>query len=347
MVWNDLLSSRILLTVHLQDGLLQALCLCTDMTDFTIPEVASFVSPSNPSHKIQYSQLNSGAPQTLLFCYGAGDCAVTITLYQEFIRTHPQLSMVCIDRWTLPTSSDAAVARSGLELLSELTSITVELLDSLTVQNFSIAAHSAGVYPMIHLADSVPARVNHLFPICTHVPPPFSASKVLSWMCTMPTLLFNGITKLDSGGDTDSTIDSLKNYVLGSRGSGQHGRDRFVDTLALQELLKQYRPGPEQSAAAKERQSLDYQLVYSRLPGIDNKALADIYMSLREHSIPVTWFTSHGDAFFGPPSVERLIDATGIQKGIEVVIVEGAKHSDIHFRREVWDEMHRRMVAVE
>lgn len=196
---------------------------------------------------------------------------------------------------------------------------------------------------MLQLARSIPDRVENLFPICTHIPPPYTESWALSWMCRAPNVLFNIITKMDSGGSANPTVERLKSLAFGTSEPEQHDKDNFVDTPALQEVLKQYTPSPDQVAAAKERQSLDYQLVYSRLPGIDNRTLIDLYVSLREHSIPVTWFTSYDDAFFGPPAVKRLIDGTGIQSGIEMVVIEEAKHSDIHLRVEVWNGMYRRM----
>lgn len=317
------------------------------MAEFKVPPLAQFVSRSNPSHRITYIQLNAGAPQSVLFCYGAGDDSATLTLYQEFIRVHPQLSLICVDRWTLPTSPDAVVSRSGFGLLSEFTSTTIELLDSLQVQKFSIAAHSAGAYPMLYMAKIIPDRVEHLFPICTHIPPPYNASWILSCLCSAPALLFNAITKLDSGGYTNPTIERLGKLVLGNSKDGPHDRDEFIDTPLLQDLLKEYRASPELSAAREERRSLDYQLVYSRMPDVDSKALADIYMSLKQHSIPVTWFTSNDDPFFGPASVRRLLDTIAKREGIEVVVVAKAKHSDIHFRNEVWNNIYERVMEEE
>lgn len=49
--------------------------------------------------------------------------------------------------------------RTGPALLSELTTITLELLDSLNVDRFSIASHSTGVYQQLHLAQRAPGRV--------------------------------------------------------------------------------------------------------------------------------------------------------------------------------------------
>ncbi|KAJ5223925.1 hypothetical protein N7468_008467 [Penicillium chermesinum] len=90
-------------------------------------------------------------------------------LYIPFSKIHPDLSLLCIDRWT--QGPDAA--RSGPALLSELSSTTLELLDSLKVNTFSIAAHSAGVYQMLDLAEEAPGRTQHVFPISTHTPAPY------------------------------------------------------------------------------------------------------------------------------------------------------------------------------
>lgn len=94
-------------------------------------------------------------------------------------------------------------------------------------------------------------------------------------MASAPNMLFNAITKLDSGDYANSTIGRLK-FLLARR-AGPYDREDFVDTPALQVLLQDYRSSAEQSAAREERRALDYALVYSRMPGVDNKALANLY----------------------------------------------------------------------
>jgi hypothetical protein len=79
-----------------------------------------------------------------------------------------------------------------------LTQITLELLAELKIAKFSISAHSAGAYQMFNLVISAESRIQHIFPISTHIPAPFTTSKVMSSMCTMPAIIFNGITRLES-----------------------------------------------------------------------------------------------------------------------------------------------------
>lgn len=122
---------------------------------------STFISPSHPEHRIQYVQLNASGRHTILYCYGAGGRARDLTLYQDYLSNHaPSISLLCVDRWT--QGDKDKVSRSGPEL-SELSSITLELLDSLKIKKFSVAAHSAGAYHMLDLASRCKNRVEMSF----------------------------------------------------------------------------------------------------------------------------------------------------------------------------------------
>src|ERR1700712_1220797 len=130
-----------------------------------------FESHLNPGHHIHYVSLNPLAEHTFLFCYGAGGSSTFLNLFEDFLVTHPNLALLCVDRWVLgePTTS-------GQALLSSLSSITIELLDYLSIAKVSLAAHSAGVYQTLHLVSCYPERITGLvFPICAHIPAPFTA----------------------------------------------------------------------------------------------------------------------------------------------------------------------------
>ncbi|KAF2149044.1 hypothetical protein K461DRAFT_271614 [Myriangium duriaei CBS 260.36] len=317
----------------------------------SIPDIKTFTSSANASHWVQYRQLNPGAPHTLVFYYGAGGSSVVITLFRSFANTHSNVSILCIDRWTQysdvgkSTHAHTAAAQPGPSRLSDFSAITVELLDSLNIQVFSVAAHSAGIYPLLGLIRQCGAegRIRHAFPLCTHIPAAYTASKAMSAMCTMPDFLFNTVTKMDSL----PTNPMLRRLVLRFVGSDKNERlhqKEFVDTPECRSLHQQYRPDTDQAALDAERFFLDYRLVYCRLPEVNGDFLLKLYKEMEVHpEVKVTWFTSDKDAFFGPASVRRLFDDVDNPQ-VEVVNVASATHADIYVRSDVWDRMYRELM---
>lgn len=106
-----------------------------------------FNSALHSGRNISYFHLNEGAPHTLIFCYGASSSSLILDVYQPFVESHPALSLLCVDRWT----QGSKVARSGQRLFSELSEITLELLDFLKIKRFSVAAHSTScsIWPRV------------------------------------------------------------------------------------------------------------------------------------------------------------------------------------------------------
>jgi len=289
-----------------------------------------FDSSLNPGQQIHFVRINPSAPHTLLFCYGAGGNSSLLTLYQDYLVTHPSLSLLCVDRWVLGPH-----APSGLALLSSLSSITIELLDRLKITKISLAAHSAGIYQALDLISSYPERMTgHVFPICVHIPAPFTASKIMSSMCTMPGFLFSIVTAIDQLSDTKA--EKLFLRWLGSPKIERIDDGRFVDSKRLRDVLKSYEPDEKEMALRKEWLDLDYRLGYSRIPGIEVEDLVGFYESCK---LDLVWFTCDADVFFGPASVERIAKEMKSCK-VEVALVEGACHSDIFWRSDVWDRIY-------
>jgi pimeloyl-ACP methyl ester carboxylesterase len=295
-----------------------------------------FNSALNPGHQIKYIHLNPSAQYTLLFCYGAGGSSTTLTLFQDFLTTHPNLALLCIDRWALGPD-----APSGPALLSSLSSVTTELLDHLSITKISIAAHSAGVYQALDLINRYPERIKIVFPIAPHIPAPFTASKIMSWMCTMPEFLFAAVGKIDKLSDTKA--ERLWLRLIGSPKIEHVDDGKFVYSKRLRDVLQSYEPDEQEMGLRKERLDLDYRLGYSRVPGIEVDDLVRLYRSCK---VDLVWFICNADVFFGPASVERIAKDMKSCK-VEVVLVEGACHSDIFLRSEVWERIHERVVTVD
>jgi len=294
----------------------------------------TFHSPSNLDHSIQYVHLNAGAKNTVLYCYGAGGTARDLTLYQAFITAHPSLSLLCVDRWTQGSNT----SRSGPALISELSSITLLLLDSLQISKFSVAAHSAGAYQMLDIVGRAPDRVGHVFPISTHIPAPFTSPQIMQHMCTMPSFLFNSITKLDST-LSDTWAEKLFLRFVGSQKADRDDEEVFVDSKELLEILNQYEPDEHQQILKKERLDLDYRLGYTRIAGVGVDLLTALYVDC---PADVTWFTCEADIFFGPASVQRIKKQMKKSK-VEVIEINKASHSDIFLRKCVWEAIYERV----
>lgn len=254
-------------------------------------------------------------------------------LFEPFLESHPDLSLVCIDRWV--QGKDAA--RTGPAILTELTTTTLELLDTLNIDHFSIAAHSAGAYQMFDLARYAPQRVEHVFPICTHIPAAYTGSKIMESMCTMPVFMFKAITKLDSGSApkwlADMVIGLMKKNADGTEDDGIW----VISDERKKLVLEQRDIGREN--IRNERVDLDYRLGYERVEGVTGEVLTDLY---RDCPIGITWFTTNNDVFFGLESARRI--SKEIKVKTEIIDVPGATHADVMLRTQVWDAMHHKIV---
>lgn len=165
----------------------------------------------------------------------------------------------------------------------------------------------------------------------------------MKWMCTMPSALFKGVTKLDSSlGNT--WAGNFLVSLLAKAGNGGSGDDVFVASKTRQHSVSQLIiTENSKQKAGQERLDLDYRLNYERIEGITNETLAALY---RDRPIDLTWFTADGEVFFGPESIRQILG--DIQKSSwEIVIVPEASHADIYFRSQVWDKMYTDMTAAE
>ncbi|TAQ91378.1 hypothetical protein B7494_g330 [Chlorociboria aeruginascens] len=289
-----------------------------------------FTSPTNPALAIQYTHLNPQGTNILVYCYGAGGTSVSLTQYQDLTTAHPTLSILCIERWV----QGATASTSGLSLFSELSTLTLELLSSLHIQTFSIAAHSAGAYQALHLASCCPEKVKRLFPISTHIPASFTNSKIMNWMCTMPSFLFTTVTAVDQLDVQGTKAEKVLLSVLGGKKIAHVEGQDFVDSKSLRDLVGAYKPDAAQVALQKQRLDIDYRFGYCRVPGIGMQELVGLYRGCK---VDATWFATNGDVFFGPESVHRMMGV--MENSVELVVIEGATHADIFLRKEVWQRI--------
>lgn len=154
----------------------------------------------------------------------------------------------------------------------------------------------------------------------------------------MPSFLFAAATSIDQLSDTKA--ERLWLRMIGSPKIERVDDGTFVDSKILRDVLKSYEPNAKQKLLQKEKLDLDYRLGYSRIPGIGNEDLVALYRSFKGE---LFWFTCHADVFYGPASVERIGQEMRSCK-LEVALVEGACHSDIFLRSEVWEKIYERIV---
>lgn len=302
-----------------------------------IQQPVLFDSRSHPGQQVSYLHLNPGAPHTLLFCYGAGNSSVFLNFYQPFLESHPQLSVLCVDRWTHGND----VARTGPQMLTELSRITLELLDHLSIGKFAIASHSAGVYQQLDLATLVGAeRVTHLFLICTHIPTPYTGSKLLKTMCAMPQPVFKAVTRSDASLGNTWIGKFVASVFTGE--ANEQGANALVMSKAHEKLVFKHIFNPKSHPERREeRLDLDYAFTFVRIEGITNDTLLDLY---KGSPIGFTWFTAEGDAFFGPEAVKKIgEDIPNVQT--DMIIVPDASHADIYMRTQVWERMYSDMTS--
>lgn len=296
---------------------------------------ALFDSRSHPGQQVSYLHLNPDAPHTLLFCYGAGNSSVLLDFYQSWLESHPQLSLLCVDRWT----HGKDVARSGPEMLAELSRITLELLDHLSIGRFAIASHSAGVYQQLDLAQRVGTeRVTNLFLTCSHIPAPYTSSKVLKSMYTLPEPVFKRLMRMDATlGNT--WIGKFVASVFTGEANEQGGNALVMPKSREKLVMKNIFNPKTHPERREERLDLDYALSFVRIEGITNDTLADIY---KGSPIDLTWFTAEGDAFFGPEAVQKIVkDIPNVRT--EMIVVPDASHADIYMRTQVWERIYNDM----
>jgi pimeloyl-ACP methyl ester carboxylesterase len=296
-----------------------------------------FDSRSHPGQQVSYLHLNPAAPHTLLFCYGAGNSSVLLNFYQSFLESHPQLSLLCVDRWT----HGKDVARSGPQMLTDLTRITLELLDHLSISRFAIASHSAGVYQQLDLARHVGAeRVTNMFLICSHIPTPYTGSKILKSLCTLPHPVFKTIVRTDASLGNTWIGKFVASVFTGE--PNEQGPNALVVSKAHEKLIFKHIFNPKSHPERREeRLDLDYDLTFVRIQDITNDTLVSLY---KGSPIDLTWFTAEGDAFFGPETVKKI--AGDIQNvHTDMIVIPDASHADIYIRTQVWERIYSDMTS--
>lgn len=317
----------------------------------TTPELQFFQSPSDPSRWIQYRQLNKGAKHTLVFCYGAGPSSEDLTLFQDFTAAHKDLSVLCIDRWVhrcppnTPGWADPVDRYHVSGIFSDLTSVSVELLDSLGVHEFSVAGHSAGgMVIMAFVRDFASSgRLKFVFPMCAHMPPPWPESAMLERVATMSEWMFTLSMSVNRIPEIP-VLGPLVLKMMGSKRDPDREQEEFVDGVEVRRLHRAYKADEVQTKVDRERYQLDVRMCMGRIEGLDLEYLRGLYRGIgkTKELTKIVWFTTDNDIFVGPQTVGRLLKEVD-REDIEVINVKDATHADIWLQRCVWDRMYQEM----
>lgn len=190
---------------------------------------------------------------------------------------------------------------------------------------------------MLDLAGcSPPGRVEHIFPISTHIPAGYTGSKIMESMCTMPEWLFWVVTKLDSG----VAPKWLEEFVMGFMGGGEKEGELVLSSEERKRVVKELEGLRGGDGRFVERERIDYRMGYGRVEGITQEVLTDLY---RDCLVEVVWFTTDGEVFFGPEPVKKI--SGEVKARVEVVNVSEATHANIMLRTQVWDAIYAKITA--
>jgi pimeloyl-ACP methyl ester carboxylesterase len=237
--------------------------------------------------------------------------------FQDFAKEHTTIAFLTIDRWPRLDHSikDASV-------LDSLTEFTVDLLDSLGIQQTTIAAHSAGVYQQLHLAQLIPSRVKALHFIAVHIPAQFLDSKAAKLLLQVPEPIFTLVKIIDSKGLIWMNKLGLRDST---RNPSQYYQAHLGNAVIDAEMDRV-------SDTDTEARDIDYALTWQRLKGIDGDVLLSLFQNCTR---PVTWYTSYQDVLFGPLAVDR-IRVLMKKTSVDVEIVDDTNHANIYRRKDVW-----------
>ena len=251
------------------------------------------------------------SPRTVLFHYGAGSRAINYNIFQQV----PEISVLIIERW--PLRHDGKL---GPDILADLTEYTKELLDHLGIVDVVQVCHSAGIYPLLSFAASHGEMIKHNVLLSPHIPPPASKSRVLSLLNRVPLPLFKFVTKFDARAG-----DWLSNFGFAAR-----NRDDFwthhLGSAVLDEQISREREVDDNAM------NVDYALSYGKLQGYHDARLLEMY----QHCEKVIWYTCPADLFFGPDTVNRCLELTGLEADVRII---ESSHENLFQRRDVWREI--------
>lgn len=284
-------------------------------------EPAIFVSKLDPGKSLTFVHLNAGAPTTVLYCYGGGGASVNTNLYLDYTLQHQELSIICIDRWCRGCAGSPS--RSWL---ADLSRISYELLQSLGIASISITAHSAGIYQALDFAIKYPIFVKTVFPLCSHIPVQMTGSRMMTLLSKAPKSVVQFVGKLDSL----SLPRPLYRFV------GDQDEDSTQETIVTKErraLVKGRVLSAEDQQRYEQNRSIDYELVFEKLPDVSGEFLLGLYTSCK---VKLIWLTTTRDTFFGPDIARSVLQMSRNPES-QVVECNTAAHSNIFHRRETWD----------
>lgn len=124
-------------------------------------------------------------------------------------------------------------------------------------------------------------EIERCFALAPHIPAPYTDSRAMSLMCTMPSPLFSLITKLDSGLPNTAVGKFLINLTGISKTLPREDDGTFVDNVSLRELVEKHEGclSKEEQERRRRRLDLDYRLGYTRIEGIGMDFLTGLFLN--------------------------------------------------------------------
>lgn len=210
-------------------------------------------------------------------------------------------------------------------MLEALSHITAELLRHLKIDRLSLAAHSAGIYQALDLATRYSGLVETVFPMCSHVPAKLTNSNAMTLLTQAPKALLDLVGRVDTM--------TLPSYLRRFVGQPREIDDSLVVLQSRRKLLQAHRPDADQVLMQKRRRELDYALCYQHLAHYSGEDLLALYTNC---PTPLQWFTTITDKFFGPSTVQKVLDLRNSSCS-SIVRIDDAHHADIFVKTKVWE----------
>lgn len=215
-------------------------------------------------------------------------------------------------------------------MLNELADLMAEVLDHLNIKQVSLIFHSAGAYQALSFAARHPDRVYLAFPACAHLSFMVTDSRLMRWVVKAPEPILKFVSKLDGG--------PIGKFVLTHFLSSPND-ERLITSPHIEQQLEKHQMTDLENQMYQERYFSDYNMCFDRYPGLPSEKLLDLYYDCPKDLV---WFSTTKEVFFDPKLIKRITPNFRKAK-VECIEIEGAIHGNIQIRKDVWEEIYRRI----
>jgi pimeloyl-ACP methyl ester carboxylesterase len=292
------------------------------------PALQTFVSAARAPLSVTYRSVGA-SDAALLYIPGVGGDSSFLCLLRDFAQAHA-IRILCVDRWCQGSTFESAD-----ELIGDWLGLIVELVESLAITSLYPVAHSFGGILALELARRLPRdRLPSLFLVSPATAPDLVKSPALSLVKSGPSVIFHGAAFMETTyfGRYLSSLDFAR----------PRAGLRFLGDDAANDAVAAARDAKYRVPSTRSTSKMELAIVFGRWPG---RAMVDVDL-WRGCDRDVTWYTSSPvDVFYGAKTAER-VKALRDDRAFEVVELDDAPHYNIARRKEVWEDVVRRVKGV-